>query len=87
MASTKLNEAVEYIWSTTLDPVYRNPTVPKKLVNQTKHAEKIIRTFNRIGDLVTYMSRFKRGDASASGTKEMRDAGVPTFESIHYEFL
>lgn len=87
MDSTKLNEAVEYIWSTTLDPVYRNPAVPKKMVNLTKHAEKIIRSFNRVGDLVTYMSRFKPSDASASGTKEMRDAGIPTFESIYDEFL
>lgn len=83
----KLNEAVEYLWTNILSPVYSNAGASKKMVDKAKNAEKTIRSFNRVGDLIAYISRFEPGNATTPIVDEMREAGIPTFEDYYYDFL
>ena len=79
----KLEEAVEFVRTKTLEPVYSHPATPEKLRFQTQHTEKVIRSFKRIGDLVRYMKRFKPGEEQSDIMKAVREAGVPAFEDIY----
>jgi 5-methylcytosine-specific restriction protein A len=84
---SQLSKAVDFISVKALDPVLINPAASKKLRFQTEHTRKVLKSFGRIGDLITYFKRFEPSDNESETMKSVRDIGTPAFEDIYDEFM
>lgn len=81
-----VTRAQDFIIDHTLQPAVDSPVTSERIKNLTKDSIRWIRQFRRTGDLIAYMDRFQ-GDAPPEIVKGLRNAGIPTFEDIHEEFL
>ena len=80
----RIDEAKEYVRSRIITPAL-NAGLPEPIKNKVIHANTWLSYFNRVGDLLLYLQRFKEVTDDATYIS-LKDAGLLTFEDIVDDF-
>lgn len=80
----RINEAKEYVRSRVIVPAL-NSELPSAIKNKVTHAGMWLNYFNRVGDLLLYLQRFKEVTDDET-YKSLKNAGLLTFEDIVDDF-
>jgi 5-methylcytosine-specific restriction protein A len=83
---TPIDRARNYIMGKVLTPALQNDSVSKKAKDTIENSVRWLSHFERVGDLIQYLDRFKGGSNSAVFTS-LKDAGLLTFEDIRNDFI
>ncbi|MGR6329029.1 HNH endonuclease [Sphingomonas sp. XXL09] len=75
-----------FVKQKVLDPALSSLTLPERTKATIRNTSSWLPRFERIGDLIAYIGRFK-GVAETDVYKELKAAGLLTFEDIHDEFM
>lgn len=62
---TQIDLARNYIMQKVLTPALKNNSIPKKAKDTIENSVRWLAHFNRVGDLIQYLDRFKGGSKSA----------------------
>jgi 5-methylcytosine-specific restriction protein A len=73
----KINEARAFIETSVLEPALRSPAVADIVKSTIRNSLRWLREFQRVGDLILYMDRF-RGGADTEVYKWLKAAGLLT---------
>jgi hypothetical protein len=55
----KLNEAVQFLRQSSIEPVLAHPDIPTDVKNKFEYVKVMLKRFRRIDDLIRYMDRSK----------------------------
>lgn len=82
----KVEDARLFVQQKVLDPALSSAGLPESAKATIRNTSSWLPRFQRIGDLIAYMDRFK-GSAETDVYRELKAAGLLTFEDIHDEFM
>lgn len=81
-----IEEARDFVIEKAIKPVLEDPMASDALIKNTRHSLSWLNRFDRVGDLIAYMDRF-RGEGSGEIYGELQRRNLPTYESIHGDFM
>ncbi len=81
MSTTPIELARDFVRSTVQQPSLEHKSLPIDIRNKVKHSETWLDNFQRVGDLLTYLRRFKV-DKSDPTYLALNELGLKTFEDI-----
>lgn len=77
---TPIQQAKEYVLNLVQRPALRSE-IPEKTKNKIRNSNLWLSKFNRVGDLLVYLQRFRPDDEDIT-YKELKEHGLSTFEDI-----
>lgn len=81
-----IEEARNYLMERAINPVLESDQTSKGLLDNTRNTKVWLERFDRIGDLLIYIDRF-RGESENGITRELEGLGLNTFEKIRPDFM
>jgi 5-methylcytosine-specific restriction enzyme A len=81
-----IEEARNYLMERAINPVLGSDQASKGLLDNTRNTKVWLERFDRIGDLLIYIDRF-RGASETEITRELDSLGLNTFEKIRPDFM
>ena len=81
-----IEEARNYLMEKAITPILESNRASKGLLDNTRNTKVWLERFDRIGDLLIYIDRF-RGENENEITRELESLGLNTFEKIRPDFM
>lgn len=82
----KVEDARLFVEEQVINPALSSVILPESAKATIRNTKSWLPRFRRIGDLIAYMDRFK-GVADSEVYRELKAAGLLTFEDIHDDFM